>query len=596
MQVDLNAKNLGYFVFNPSSPLLEERDRTTLLVLNIILAVCTAGLGHLICSIVYAVQQKEMSALQAKVDHLGQETLTQIRFWTLSDQSEIYDEAVRLAHSDEEIDQFVNFLMTFWKKPYRQECIDFAKHLAKDKDLLPIMKALAECQPNHSFEWEAKAVGDFYRQAPEYFTGGAGIEDACHLLSSLKEHGRGFDKLYVFMGKIPLDLCRGDSFQEKVASFFEIFNDHSSLSPSVVKQLLELCRDRDGDIQLLLKLFSDTSQTKILLAIASHFGKPDETIDELSQFLAQVKSAPFFEKLRQGRIYAADRQIKEFAAFCRDLPPRIANERLEMLELLADLDSGKRNLLTEHGGKDFFREGDSQEVRLHLISGLLETFETFGKLVQGETLREICFRNADAKGGNGKLIDLPLDINQAILSFLNVKKLVKYQTVCTTWKDVIAGTVEYQNAKETASVLASIPPFHLVPEELVDAFGGAKVLAALPILDIGDNHRDYLDFITPDMMSAPIMRGVDLGGRPFIAIKGLDGVGSPVVMTLFPRDPNSRFFVCCPFAESANLFGGDGVLKPENVENIRKLVQEKQFVKTVALRSGDRQYNFTMSS
>jgi hypothetical protein len=43
----------------------------------------------------------------------------------------------------------------------------------------------------------------------------------------------------------------------------------------------------------------------------------------------------------------------------------------------------------------------------------------------------------------------------------------------------------------------------------------------IPILDIGDQVGDtqYIDFITSDMMSHYIMRGVDKFGRPFLSVK-----------------------------------------------------------------------------
>jgi hypothetical protein len=56
----------------------------------------------------------------------------------------------------------------------------------------------------------------------------------------------------------------------------------------------------------------------------------------------------------------------------------------------------------------------------------------------------------------------------------------------------------------------------------------AEIRAALaarfgrvPVLDLGEGigHTGYLDFVTPAMMTAPVMVGVDSAGRPFIALR-----------------------------------------------------------------------------
>ena len=56
--------------------------------------------------------------------------------------------------------------------------------------------------------------------------------------------------------------------------------------------------------------------------------------------------------------------------------------------------------------------------------------------------------------------------------------------------------------------------------ELIKALGGKHAALRLPVLDLGQRmgHTGYLDFLTPKDLSAPIMRGIDSLGRPFIAI------------------------------------------------------------------------------
>jgi hypothetical protein len=52
-------------------------------------------------------------------------------------------------------------------------------------------------------------------------------------------------------------------------------------------------------------------------------------------------------------------------------------------------------------------------------------------------------------------------------------------------------------------------------------FGGQASFEALPNLDISaiDQRRDYIDYIEPDQMTAPIMRGVDAFGRVFFTLR-----------------------------------------------------------------------------
>jgi hypothetical protein len=57
--------------------------------------------------------------------------------------------------------------------------------------------------------------------------------------------------------------------------------------------------------------------------------------------------------------------------------------------------------------------------------------------------------------------------------------------------------------------------------KLIDAFGGIANYKSLPKLDLGNNvgRTGYIDFIKPDEMNAPIMRGVDALGRHFVTIR-----------------------------------------------------------------------------
>jgi hypothetical protein len=53
---------------------------------------------------------------------------------------------------------------------------------------------------------------------------------------------------------------------------------------------------------------------------------------------------------------------------------------------------------------------------------------------------------------------------------------------------------------------------------LVTACGGDQYIQALPILDLTNRMggTDYIDFITPQDMSASVMRGIDCFRRPLL--------------------------------------------------------------------------------
>lgn len=55
---------------------------------------------------------------------------------------------------------------------------------------------------------------------------------------------------------------------------------------------------------------------------------------------------------------------------------------------------------------------------------------------------------------------------------------------------------------------------------LYEAFG-KDVISELPILDIGNKKGNggYIDFIKADDMKYPVMKGIDMWNRPFIAIR-----------------------------------------------------------------------------
>jgi hypothetical protein len=92
---------------------------------------------------------------------------------------------------------------------------------------------------------------------------------------------------------------------------------------------------------------------------------------------------------------------------------------------------------------------------------------------------------------------------------------------------------------------------------LSQALGGPEAVAALPVLDLGnmDTGTDYFDWLEPKDLSAPVMIGVDICRRMFVAIKvKAQAEGKEpceFVLTLFQRYTNE--FGCWAWATREEL-------------------------------------------
>lgn len=119
-------------------------------------------------------------------------------------------------------------------------------------------------------------------------------------------------------------------------------------------------------------------------------------------------------------------------------------------------------------------------------------------------------------------------------------------------------------------------------------FGGVKGFEALPILTFNPLRQtgDYIDFITPQEMSAPIMRGVDKHGREFFTIRanGNEGV---YCQTFFRRymhqgswtqGGHSIISIGCYIIDA-------GKVNVETFEQLKKLIQTG-----IVINSRGRQY------
>lgn len=77
-------------------------------------------------------------------------------------------------------------------------------------------------------------------------------------------------------------------------------------------------------------------------------------------------------------------------------------------------------------------------------------------------------------------------------------------------------------------------------EPIAQIFGGVEEWEKLPVLDIGKQmgQTGYIDFITTEMLSAPIMRGVDFANRKFFVIAAAVNDSEFKCHTFFQRYPD----------------------------------------------------------
>lgn len=97
----------------------------------------------------------------------------------------------------------------------------------------------------------------------------------------------------------------------------------------------------------------------------------------------------------------------------------------------------------------------------------------------------------------------------------------------------------------------------------------------IPVLDIGEDtgHTGYLDFIQIKQMTAPIMRGVDSAGRPFIAFRlqySVDGGSRKLVQVLFRRYRTGSTWTSA--GRGGESFLTISTLKDKDIEYVRQLI------------------------
>jgi hypothetical protein len=94
----------------------------------------------------------------------------------------------------------------------------------------------------------------------------------------------------------------------------------------------------------------------------------------------------------------------------------------------------------------------------------------------------------------------------------------------------------------------------------------------IPILDIGDRQgdTDYIDFLTLNEVTEPVMKGTDKFSRKFIVVKFMINE-EKLMQTFFQRYTNGSLWMACGHA-TRNLIDTQGGIKEEQEEFIRGLI------------------------
>jgi hypothetical protein len=127
----------------------------------------------------------------------------------------------------------------------------------------------------------------------------------------------------------------------------------------------------------------------------------------------------------------------------------------------------------------------------------------------------------------------------------------------------------------------------------------SNIYDMLPVLDIGNKmgFTDYIDFIRAVDMNHPIMKGTDIYGRKFIAIKvrthnTKTNEFKEIVGTFFQRYLNTNQYAFGT-AYDLNIIHHDSRLREyqsENLEKRLKLLLDGQIIKNIDMFADDINY------
>lgn len=88
----------------------------------------------------------------------------------------------------------------------------------------------------------------------------------------------------------------------------------------------------------------------------------------------------------------------------------------------------------------------------------------------------------------------------------------------------LKGILLYDQNETYNNMIDMLKETMIYSANIINMFGGLRQIMKFPIINIGDKvgHTDYIDFLRPNDLSFPIMRGVDTFKRPFISLRYID--------------------------------------------------------------------------
>jgi hypothetical protein len=117
------------------------------------------------------------------------------------------------------------------------------------------------------------------------------------------------------------------------------------------------------------------------------------------------------------------------------------------------------------------------------------------------------------------------------------------------------------------------------------ALGGQEAVAALPVLDLGGRGgtTDYIDFLKPEELAAPVMIGTDAWRRKFVAFRLKVEGKRDMVMTLFERYSDDHSTWSCGTRGDRRICDqlvGSGHCRPETMDNMHALLKDRSLALT----------------
>lgn len=217
-------------------------------------------------------------------------------------------------------------------------------------------------------------------------------------------------------------------------------------------------------------------------------------------------------------------------------------------------------------------------------------------------------------------VDLPRDLLASVVSYLPVKSVLAVSQTCSRLHGDLCGTVEgYRRVIESLRRPVRLDTSgrsgklvsrcegdrFIYPDWLIEAVGGHLAMAAIPVLDLKgadanvDVYSGYIDFVRPEHLRFPVMRGVDSDQRAFLTMRWVkrsrctekNDAGSDeqrFVSNIFQRYRHS------PKQWAYGVFGSGGLFTgvywnsrillhhvPQLRDRIRRLVLERRWIGSI---------------